>query len=889
MLTSEIEREVTLESLRLEAEQRAMEIDAHARAKKRAIEKAQKLVESGREGDGATADAMINWGITEVIAKVREWVEHASFAATKGRPSYEQRLLPIYEALSDDLGEFVAGGLGSCFNGITRGVSLTKTAFDIGRRAEHILMMRAVREHDKKTFGKMLKRMKEKGEESKRADTLKFTVKVNGIEWDSWGENAKLGLGVHFIHLVMDVTGYFEIQNRMESKKTTQILALTPEAAMKLNLGQFNLIQQATMYEPMIVEPIHWQEGVVSGAGYLTNTQKPLSLVKTHSKKYLRDLAHLKDDRLHTFYKGMEGAQGTGWRIRKEILGVIHLMRRAGNSLGVLPPLKLAERAPAPDNADVAAQILEGWDSSMGNRRDWIESLCPAEQEDVTMFLAWKQGEAARHKANIELQGRWVGLARNLATATRLSRYDSLYLPYQVDFRCRVYAVTQGGLSPQGEDYIKALLELDTAMVIGERGWWWLQWHTANVWGEDKAQHEDRVKWTQEHLDMIRSCAEDPLNDNRWTDADKPFQFLACCFEIHEAMKGNPHEFASRMPIALDGSCSGLQHLGMATRCSSTGKAVNLIAADLPSDIYQIVADKVAEDLRAIVSGSLTCKKDEWKQHAQKWLDWEHVWKNGKLSRGVTKRSVMTYPYGSAEYGFGEQVLEDTLVPAFNAASDKAARLGVQVSALFPWADFKERNHASRLMAWLIYRAVTDTVKVPAQIMQWLKDMARLVAKSNSPVKWTTPLGFPVVQSYYKQDSRTLDSVLYGKKRVQVRYKLETRELDAHRQVNGIAPNVVHSLDSTHLLMTVAAAMDEGIKHFALIHDSFGTHAANTDALFRIVREQMVSLYAGDYFKQLKAELTELVPMEYRDEIKELPTYGDMDIKCLLDSPYAFS
>ncbi|UAK70957.1 DNA-directed RNA polymerase [Aeromonas enteropelogenes] len=889
MLTTEITRKIALDSLKLELLQRAMEQDAHRRAQKRATERAQKLVEKGREGDGNAADAMINWSIADVIQRVRAWIDHTQGEAKKGRPSHEQRLLPIYSALAEDLGEFVSGGLGSCFNGITRGVSLTKTAFDIGRRAEHILMMREVRNHDKKLFARMVSRMKEKGEESKRADTLSFTMRVNDIEWDGWPEHIKLALGVHFIHLVMDVTGYFEIQNVMENKKTVQMLALTQEAARKLNNGQLQLIQNATLYEPMIVPPVNWKEGVVTGAGYLTNVQRPLALVKTNSRKYLRDLAHLKDDRLSTFYRGLEGAQGTGWRIRASILDLIGQMRLVGNDMGVLPPLKLAEGAVAPFCADEASKILERWDASMGNRRDWIATLPMKEQIAVNEFLEWKATEARRHKANVELQGRWVGLARNLATAHRLKHYDSIYLPYQVDFRCRVYAVTQGGLSPQGEDYIKALLELDTALPLGERGWWWLRWHTANVWGEDKACHDDRVKWADEHMDMIRACAEDPLNNREWTDADKPFQFLACCFELNEAMKGNPFEFESRIPIALDGSCSGLQHLGMATRCTSTGHAVNLIAGEKPSDIYQIVADKVARDLRALVSGGLTCKKEEWLEHAQKWLDWAPAWKNGKLSRNVTKRSVMTFPYGSAEYGFGEQVMEDTLKPAYDAAGVRAGEMGVPLSELFPWPDFKSLNHAARLMAWLIWRAVNETVKIPAQIMQWLQQMARLVAKSNAPVKWTTPLGFPVVQSYYKQDSRTIDSVLYGKKRVQVRYRVETRELDAHRQVNGIAPNVVHSLDSTHLLMTVAAAMDEGIKHFALIHDSFGTHAANTDKLFRIVREQMVKLYSGDYFNGLKQELTALVPMEYRDQIPDLPVYGDMDIECLLDSPYAFS
>ena len=47
----------------------------------------------------------------------------------------------------------------------------------------------------------------------------------------------------------------------------------------------------------------------------------------------------------------------------------------------------------------------------------------------------------------------------------------------------------------------------------------------------------------------------------------------------------------------MDATCSGLQHF-LAYKDEVTAKATNLMPADEPSDIYQIVADKVNEKLR---------------------------------------------------------------------------------------------------------------------------------------------------------------------------------------------------------------------------------------------------------------------------------------------------
>ncbi|MEE2186353.1 DNA-directed RNA polymerase, partial [Klebsiella pneumoniae] len=48
--------------------------------------------------------------------------------------------------------------------------------------------------------------------------------------------------------------------------------------------------------------------------------------------------------------------------------------------------------------------------------------------------------------------------------------------------------------------------------------------------------------------------------------------------------------------------------------------------------------------------------------------------------------------------------------------------------------------------------------------------------------------------------------------------------IDARKQESGIAPNFVHSMDGSHLRMTVVRSNEVyGVESFALIHDSFGT------------------------------------------------------------------
>lgn len=65
--------------------------------------------------------------------------------------------------------------------------------------------------------------------------------------------------------------------------------------------------------------------------------------------------------------------------------------------------------------------------------------------------------------------------------------------------------------------------------------------------------------------------------------------------------------------------------------------------------------------------------------------------------------------------------------------------------------------------------------------------------------------------------------------------------LDRFRETHPLArPN---PCDATHLMLTVNAALAEGITSIATVHDSFGCPASQAERFRHIIREQFVRMY----------------------------------------------
>ena len=89
-------------------------------------------------------------------------------------------------------------------------------------------------------------------------------------------------------------------------------------------------------------------------------------------------------------------------------------------------------------------------------------------------------------------------------------------------------------------------------------------------------------------------------------------------------------------------------------------------------------------------------------------------------------------------------------------------------------------------------------------------------------------------------------------------------------------------MDAAHLHL-VAAAMEKAVPGapLAFIHDDMGTHAADTQVLYNVIREQFVAMYSNH--KPLE-ELHAAYPMTTPP-----PEGGTLDLSGILASEFAFS
>lgn len=462
-----------------------------------------------------------------------------------------------------------------------------------------------------------------------------------------------------------------------------------------------------------------------------------------------------------------------------------------------------------------------------------------------------------------QIRSQQAGFLTDINEAKEYSQYDEVYLPATLDFRGRVYAKPH--LNHQRADYVKALWLFSEGKPLDKAGFAFLKIHLANC-GDfnkiSKAPFVDRLMWVALHEDKLIATANDPWEDLWWTKADSPFCFLAACREFANYL-ADPEGYICHLPVSIDGSCSGLQHYSAMLRDTDGAKHVNLLPSETPEDVYKEVAN--------IVNELVLAERDD--PFAKEWLD-------HKVDRKVTKRATMTLCYGSKQYGWREQIMED-----FMKEYEKEVQLGLRDKH-----PFEEPRKASAYLAKKLDTALRKTVKAAVEGMDWLQEVSSLLASENKPVIWTTPIGFPVVNGYYEPILRQVDIKIKGKRKRQQLLLGYTDKLKKTKQRSTIAPNVVHSYDACHLMMVALEAKKQGINSFLLIHDSFGCLPTDMPIFARSVREKFVELYKNhDPFQAIYENALIALSEKGRAKLTPPPPKGSLEIEEILNSEYAFA
>lgn len=150
-------------------------------------------------------------------------------------------------------------------------------------------------------------------------------------------------------------------------------------------------------------------------------------------------------------------------------------------------------------------------------------------------------------------------------------------------------------------------------------------------------------------------------------------------------------------------------------------------------------------------------------------------------------------------------------------------------------------------IAKTVKKVIFSEHPVLKEVYDYFKSVTKLLTSLNLPLIWFTPTGTTLIQKYKKAKSQKI-TVNNWNKVTSIRYVEYINEINKAKQVNAIIPNIIHSLDASHLMCIIEDADRIGLKNVLSIHDCFGTHPNDLFKLNELVRENFIFLYSSSSF-----------------------------------------
>jgi len=772
--------------------------------------------------------------LQKALPSVSEVVFKSLQDTTVGRPPVASQYLSL---LDPDLIALV--GLSRAFSTVGTHKPLASAVYRIGLGIEDELW--AARLHE--TNPELLKRlearaMKTHGNIKYRRKAIKSTAAKEGEETTILSEEDKMLVGGYVLDCILKATDLFEIYTVRKGVKVQNWLGLSEAAGRALEEVQEAQKWMWPVYKPMTMPPRPWTS-FYTGCYYDRTVARQVTLVRTQNKAHIELVQEaIKAGQMDYCLEAINRIQMTRWAINKPMLDLVHWAYETGKALPSFPSRFHVERPERPSD----------WDQLPPERRK-----------------GWRITASRIAQRNRGIDSEKIVMLQDFAVADALQDVDAFYLPHSMDFRGRVYPVPH--FNQQRSDHIKSLLQFAEGQKLTQSGAYWLAVHVANTGDFDKISKkpfDTRVQWVADNWEMICQVALMPeFHFDIWSKADKPFQFVAACREWY-GYRTNPEGFRSHIPVSLDGSNSGLQHFAASLRSPEEGKLVNLTPSEVPFDLYQTVADRV----------KLLAESDAPTDPIA-----SLVLQNG-ITRSLVKRNVMTFAYSSEEYGFKQQLMADVMNPL--AVEVLTGKRGAHPYDYQGDGGFK----AASYIAKCVWKSVNEVVKDACAGMRFFRSCAKVLAHEGKGLVWNTPIGLPVLHLYSDFTTKRVKLWLADREvRVFVRGP-QTKVVNKAKAADAVSPNVIHSLDSSHLMLAVLEA--EGITDFSLIHDSFGVHANNTETMYHAIRQAFVGLYeAYCPFTEIQQEVESII--DDKSKVPEVPSKGSLRLEDVLTADYAFS
>lgn len=549
--------------------------------------------------------------------------------------------------------------------------------------------------------------------------------------------------------------------------------------------------------------------------------------------------------------------------VPKDISGPTQMIQYEG--LGLRYHKKIIKRWNEKLDGKITKMLDQPWVSAMNKLQQTPWTINSQVLEIVRNNPHKFFSEKSRSKENISKR---IDYDYTITKATVLDG-ETFYTAADMDYRGRIYFV-ESFLNFQGSDLARGLMTFADAKPIDKAGLRWLKIHTASsfnqsypidqlpVWCEadyythllaegldnisvDKMTLNDREQWCNNNMEMIYDTAEQGLIH----DCEKPVGFLGACIELfnYNACGGN---YASSLPIPIDGSNNGWQHLGAISKDPQTGRLVGLEPVGIQNDFYVQTAKRLIE-----------ITKDEERKKVLKSMPMKAI------RKGISKRGSMTRAYSAGAQKIAENMYQDCK------------------SAGYTYKYSITEDHCKGLARDLV-KAISDVCPGPLSTMKYLQELAAdRLNQGYNYMTWTTPSGFKVVYENYHADQVKFANRIKGIGNVQSKVKhtlkLASACPDRRGFMCGISPNFIHSQDASHMQIVI----DKFDGSFGAVHDSFSTHACDVDHMLELTKEVFIDMYDHEnYYDDISMRLKSQAIQ---------PELGTLDIQGINKSDYFFA
>ena len=637
-------------------------------------------------------------------------------------------------------------------------------------------------------------------------------------------EEIRPNISVILFRILMENTNLVVVLLNQSGREYKQNYVLPTQEVSNVLKDEDSLVHLPVKI-PMIVKPKPYYRENIKGeikerlGGYLLNDENYYEEMIIPNKS-LKEPPKIKDDNL--LYKLVNNVNSVGYRINKDVLDFVYLYGEKYN-------LIISDKYKHP--------LLEK------------PKLTKPQYSELEEFLSKK-----------------VLQENVLALADAYSNVHEFYLPVRLDFRGRCCCSSQY-LNYQSTKLAKSLLlfskpgkinKIDTKAID------YLKAYGALCYGNtlDKKSWNVRIKWTDDNLDNIVNFN----NGKLLVEADNKLLFLAFCFEYNRWLKclynSDSIYFDTYLPVQLDATCNGYQHLALLSSDGYLLKKVNLTKStwsDNPSDFYSYFSTNLPNLFRNKLNNSDLSSQDR---------DSYNRLININIVRKIIKSSIMTYPYNVSSWQMTNYIRDNFLV-----CDDMD-----ELPFLDQWYQLRDNNEIKlkyrdfNLIKAGIKEILEDDLFKIVKLQKYLTDIARILTVLGLGISWGTPSGLDVNQNYLLPEEVTIKPFSYTKRSFTLKIPSRDKKQDTKKRIVSFMPNMVHSLDaaSLALLADLIFTFDkQHVRNMYSVHDCFAVTANDVENLIDLLKFVYIKIYTDvDYLRKLD--------IKFKEDIKHI--YGENSI-----------